>query len=110
MPGTVACLDDVIVVGSAYVECVDRLEQVLASFEEYGVKVNESKCKLLQPTVDYLGYRLSAERISPQESIFEAIRDALDPSNKDELRSYKGLVYYYSRFIYNLSDKLCHFY
>lgn len=91
MPGTVACLDDGIVAGTSYVECVDRLDQVLARFEEYGVKVHESKYKFLHPKVDYLGYRLSAERASPQESIIEAIRDALDPSNKDELRSYKGL-------------------
>lgn len=80
MPGS-GCLDDVIVAGSSYVEFVDRLEQVLARFEEYGVKVNESKCKFSQPTVDYLGYRLSSERISPQESIIEAIRDALQPSS-----------------------------
>lgn len=110
LPGTVAYLDDVIVAGSSYVESVDRLEKLLQRFQEYGVKVNESKCKFLQPTVDYLGYRLSAEGISPQENIIEAIRDAPEPSNKDELRSYLGLVNYYGRFICNLSDKLNCFY
>lgn len=72
--------------------------------------MNDSKCKLLQPTVDYLGYSLSAEGISPQESTIEAIRDAPEPINKDELRSYIGLVSYYGRFIGNLSDKISCFY
>lgn len=57
--------------GSSYLECVDRLEQVLARFKEYKVKVNEPKCKFLHPIVDYLGCRLCAERNSPQESIIE---------------------------------------
>lgn len=36
LPGTVAFLDDVIVAGSSYLECVDRLEQVLARFKNTG--------------------------------------------------------------------------
>ncbi|XP_054257498.1 uncharacterized protein K02A2.6-like [Macrosteles quadrilineatus] len=110
LPGTVAYLDDVLIGGHSYPEAVSRLEQVLQRFQEYGVKVNDSKCKFLQPVVDYLGYRLSAEGISPREGLVEAIKDAPEPSSKEELRSYIGLINYYGRFISNLSDKLNCFY
>ncbi|XP_054259759.1 uncharacterized protein K02A2.6-like [Macrosteles quadrilineatus] len=90
--GTVAYLDDVLIGGSTKEEALSRLESVLQRLHEYGVKVNENKCRFLQSSVQYLGYCLTAEGISPQEGILEAIRDAPEPTNKEELRAYVGLT------------------
>ncbi|XP_054272632.1 uncharacterized protein K02A2.6-like [Macrosteles quadrilineatus] len=110
LSGMVAYLDDVIVGGSSRQEAYSRLELVLQRLSDYGVKVNESKCNFLQSQVEYLGYRLSAEGISPQVGILDAIRNAPEPTNKDELRAYIGLINYYGRSIPNLSAKLSCFY
>lgn len=90
LPGTVAYLDDVLIGGSTKEEAYSRLEKVLQRLEQYGVKVNDNKCKFLQPTVQYLGYCLSSEGIGPQDSILDAIKKAPEPSNKEELRAYVG--------------------
>lgn len=110
LPGTVAYLDDVLIGGSTEEEAYSRLEKVLQRLEQYGVKVNDNKCKFLQPTVQYLGYCLSSEGISPQDSILDAIKKAPEPSNKEELRAYVGLINFYGKFICNLSDKISCFY
>ncbi|XP_054265657.1 uncharacterized protein K02A2.6-like [Macrosteles quadrilineatus] len=108
--GTVAYLDDVLVGGSTREEACSRLENLFQRLMDYGVRVNESKCKFLQPKVEYLGYVVSATGISPQQGIVSAIRNAPEPSNKDELRAYIGLINYYGKFIYNLSSKISCFY
>ncbi|XP_054257479.1 uncharacterized protein K02A2.6-like [Macrosteles quadrilineatus] len=88
LPGSVAYLDDVLVGGSSQEEALSRSESVLQRLQSYGVKVNDSKCKFLQPSVQYLGYCLSSKGISPQEGILEAIRNAPEPTSKEELRAY----------------------
>ncbi|XP_054289364.1 uncharacterized protein K02A2.6-like [Macrosteles quadrilineatus] len=88
LPGTVAYLDDVLVGGSTREEAFYRLEKLLQRLMEFGVQVNGSKCKFLQPEVEYLGYVISASGVSPQQGIVEAIQKAPEPTSKDELRAY----------------------
>lgn len=110
LPGTVAYLDDVLVGGSTREEAYRRLEMVLQRLQEYGVKCNEGKCKFLQKEVEYLGFILTSEGIKPQDSLVQAIKDAPEPTNKDELRAYLGLLNYYGKFVSDLSSRLSCFY
>ena len=55
-------------------------------------------------TVDFIGYKLYKEGLSPQEDKFEAIHKAPVPINVHELKSDLGLVNYYSKYCYNLAQ------
>lgn len=110
LPGTIAYLDDVLIAARSREEALERLDMVLRRLEEYGIKVNEKKCKFLQNDIEYLGHVISAEGLRPQESNLRALREAPEPSNKDELRAYLGLITYYHNFIPNLSARLSSFY
>jgi hypothetical protein len=110
LPGAIAYLDDVIIAARSPEEALQRLEKVLQRFEEFGVKVNQDKCKFLQSSVDYLGHVISAEGLRPLESNLTALKDAPEPTSKEELRAYVGLINYYHSFIPNLSAKLSCFY
>ncbi|XP_054275129.1 uncharacterized protein K02A2.6-like [Macrosteles quadrilineatus] len=110
LPGTVAYLDNVLVGGSTREEAFYRLEKLLQRLMEFGVQVNGSKCKFLQPEVEYLGYVISASGVSPQQGIVEAIQKDPEPTSKDELRAYVGLINYYGKFIQNLSAEIHCFY
>ncbi len=58
------------------------------------------------PQVEYLGHLISKEGLRPTQSKVKAILDAPSPSNISQLRSFLGLLNYYSKFIPNLSSEL----
>lgn len=60
--------------------------------------------------MEYLGFVLTSEGIKPQESLVQTIKDATEPTSKDELRADLGLLNYYGKFLSDLSSKLNCFY
>ena len=57
----------------------------------------------MQPTVEYLGYRIDAQGLHAIKKKVEAIRNAPAPENQQQLRSFLGMINYYSKFISNYS-------
>ena len=57
----------------------------------------------MQPTVEFLGYRIDAQGIYAIKKKVEAIRKAPAPVNQHQLRSFLGMINYYSKFISNYS-------
>ena len=69
--------------------------------ESAGLRLKLSKCKFMQPTVEYLGYRIDAQGLHPIEKKVEAIRNAPAPENRHQLRSFLGMINYCTKFISN---------
>ena len=103
---TLGFLDDILIGGECDNDSLNNVDQVLGRLEEYGIKVNKSKCEFLQKSVTYLGYVIEAEGIHPCEEKVNAIKSAPAPSNVTELRSWLGLLNYYSKFLNMLSTTL----
>ena len=57
-----------------------------------------------------MGHVVNANGIQPTEEKVQAIKEASEPKNAAELRSFLGLVNYYSKFLPNLSTKLAPLY
>eukprot|EP00731_Ephydatia_muelleri_P019872 Em0012g697a len=87
-----------------------NLEKVLSCLEESGLKLKLSKCSFLLSSVEYLGHRISAAGIQPTEDKKKAILQAPAPKNVTELKSWLGLLNYYSKFLPNLSATLAPLY
>ena len=66
------------------------------------MRAKKSKCRFVQKEVVYLGYRIDEHGVHPTEEHLEAIRCMPTPTNAKELRSFLGMINYYSRFIANL--------
>ena len=60
----------------------------------------------MAPSVIYLGHRIDAEGLHPVTDKVKAVHEAPRPSNVSELKSYLGLLSYYSKFLPNLSTTL----
>ena len=56
--------------------------------------------------VTYLGHRIDATRLHPLPDKVQAIKDAPAPQSVQELKSYLGMLTYYSKFLPNLSTTL----
>lgn len=105
MPGVMAFEDDVLVYREDQSQHNNRLCQVLSLLKQKGVTLGIDKCKLNTTTVDWLGYMLSSDGVQPKHSLVKAIEDFTIPNDKDQLRSFLGLIEFYSCFIPNCASK-----
>ena len=110
IPYVHAYIDDILVTGTSESEHLQILEQVLTRLEEVGMRLKESKCQFLLPSVEYLGYRISENGIQPMEEKLRAIRDAPIPRDLSQLKSFLGLLNYYGKFLPHLSSTLAPLY
>ncbi|KAL5499597.1 hypothetical protein EMCRGX_G011045 [Ephydatia muelleri] len=96
-------------------ECTDKehletLEKVLYKLKEAGIHLNKDKCFFLQESVVYLGYKIDKNGIHPLAEKVEAVKNAPEPKNITELKSYLGLLTYYSRFLPRMATMLAQLY
>ena len=61
--------------------------------------INRDKCKLDCEKYLNLGYQISSEGISPNERLTNKIAKMEKPTNKKELKSFLGLINFYSRYL-----------
>ena len=79
---------------------------VLARLKGHGIRLRKEKCAFMMESVEYLGFRISREGLSPLTSKVRAIVEAPGPTDIQQLRSYLGMLNYYGRFIPDLSTVL----
>ena len=60
----------------------------------------------MRPSVTHLGHVIDANGLHPLSDRVRAIKDAPTPRSVSELKSYLGMLYYYSKFLPNLSSTL----
>ena len=104
--GVSVYLDDILVTGSTHENHLHNLAAVLEQIEQAGLRLNRSKCFFLQPRLEYLGHVIDEAGRHPTEDKIRAIKEAPAPTNITELRSFLGMITYYSKFLPNMSTKL----
>ena len=110
LPGISVYLDDILVTGKTLDEHLKNLQQVLGKLEEAGLKLNKEKCSFLLKQIEYLGHVIDAQGLHPSEEKIKAIKAAPSPKNITELRSFLGIINYYSKFLPTLSAQLAPLY
>lgn len=91
-------IDDIIVFGRTQLEHNTALRDVLTRLQKAGMKLND-KCVFSVPTIEVLGHVIDREGMHPSPDLIKAIKDAPQPENKDQVRSFLGLAGYYAKFI-----------
>lgn len=99
-------LDDILITGEDDDKHLDILDQVCSRLSKAGVRLKRGKCFFMVDEVVFLGHRINKEGIHPVDDKIQAIRDAPSPRSITELKSYLGLLNYYSKFLRNLSPVL----
>ena len=106
LPRVVVYIDDLLITGQDEQEHLQVLEQVLQRLEEYGLRLKLEKCRFMQPSIDYLGYRIDKQGLHAMPEKVGAILEAPPPKTVHELRAFLGLVNYYGKFVRNLATLL----
>ena len=96
-------LDDVIVYRKTFEKHVENLQTVLRRLRKHGIKLEPSKCTLLQRKVRYLGRIVNQVGHSIDPDSTKAVTSLRDskPKNFGENRKLTGLLNYYRRFFFN---------
>ena len=92
-------LDDVIVFGKTFEECLGNLELVLQRILSNGLKLKPKKCNLFQKSITYLGRIISTEGIKADPKKLDAVTDWDKPKGPKDIRSFLGFCSYYRDFI-----------
>ena len=110
LAGISVYIDDILVTGKTTEEHLANLEAVLSRLETAGLRLKQNKCAFLLPSVEYLGHRISAQGIQRTVDKVNAIQEAPKPQDVSQLRSFIGLVNYYSKFLPDVSSVLAPLY
>ena len=106
IPGICIYQDDILVTGCDENTHLSNLKQVLQRLEQKGLRLKEKKCKFFVDSLEYLGHRIDKYGIHTVTEKVDAIVNAPAPSDVSQLRSFLGMMQYYSHFIENLSSVL----
>ena len=74
---------------------LEKLDVVLRKLKRTGLKINANKSFFCKHELEYLGYWITRDHITPLPKKVEAIRRIAQPKNKKDLQSFIGMVNYY---------------
>ena len=110
IPGVVVYLDDILITAPTDEEHVATVAVVLERLKEAGLRLKKEKCVFLAHSVINLGHVIDSQGLNPVQEKIQAIQEAPQPTNVGKLKSYLGLLSYYSKFLRNLSTTLAPLY
>lgn len=106
IPGVVVYIDDIGITGETDEAHLKALDEVLNRLEKAGLRLQRAKCHFMQLSIIFLGHKVDAAGLHPLREKVQAIRKAPAPTSVTELKSYIGLLSYYSKFLPNMATVL----
>ncbi len=97
-------MDDIIIATETYKEHLKWLEFVLNKLVDAGLKKNKDKCKFCCSQVTYLGFFLDKDGLRPSPERIGPVLIYLTPRTVKHLRSFLGMVGWYSRFFKHAAE------
>ena len=103
---TICYIDDILVAGTDEQDHLNTLPKVLERLSTAGFRLNQKKCQFNRSSVTYLGHVIDGNGLHPTEEKLKAVKDAPRPKDVTDLKSFLGLLMFYSRFLPNHSTVL----
>lgn len=98
-------IDDVCIASSSAEEHEQHVRVVFERLQKYGLVINVAKSRFAQNEVEFLGYLVNKDGISPLPSRVQAVSNYALPNTVKELRRFLALVNVYKRFIPKAVDQ-----
>ncbi|KAL0199850.1 hypothetical protein M9458_003037, partial [Cirrhinus mrigala] len=97
-------IDDILIYSRNQADDCQHVQQVLQKLCEHSLYLKLEKCEFHQPSVQFLGYVISAEGVQMDQGKINAILEWPLPSSVKELQHFLGFSNFYRHFIQNYSS------
>ena len=95
--------DDFLIFTKTREEHIKALGIIFAKIVKYGVNLAAAKCNLLKTKLQFLGYIISGDKITPADDKIAIIREMLPPTTVKEIRKVLGFFNFFRMFVPNCS-------
>ena len=102
-------LDDIVIFSKNREEHMIHLELVLQLLRKHKLYAKMSKCKFVQPELQFLGHIIGAKGLQVDPRKIAIVKDWPVPESRNELQKFYGLANYFRKFVLgwaNLVDPL----
>ena len=103
LEGVETDVDDILVWGTTAEEHDHRLKKTLQRCQEINLTLNENKCEFGTTEVVYIGHKLTAQGVKPDQSKVDAINKIPQPTCKKDAERLLGMVNYFAKFVPQMS-------
>ena len=103
--GLIIYQDDVLVYADNESTLQKRLKAVKTRLAEKQITINEEKSITLTDEMSFLGFRISARGIEPDDKLVNKINSMKASANRREIECLLGLLNYFGRLIPNFAEK-----
>ena len=98
-------IDDILIVTKLSKQNhLDKVREILKTLDEAKLQLKAGKCKIAKQEIEWLGFKMTSQGISPVNSKVQGIREKLWSTNLKELRSFLGAVNQFNKFIPDLAS------
>ena len=97
-------MDHILVFGDTHEQLEQRLEAVLKSIEDKGIRLNIEKCEFTKEKIHFLGYLNGKDGLEADPSKVEAITQMEAPTNISEFRRFLGMVNQIGKYLPSLAQ------
>ena len=104
IPNVQIIMDDILIHSKTKIEHDKIVKLVLERCRKVNLRLNPDKIRYQTDSVKYIGHIISKDGLKIDPDKVSAIRNLPQPTNKNELLKFMGMVNYLGKFINNLSD------
>lgn len=103
LSGVTFYFDNILIYSRTWEAHLSVLRKVFERLRSHGLTAQPKKCNFGYVSINYLGFVISQDLLSPQKPKIEAMCLAEPPESKKCLRSFLGFISFYRKFIPNLA-------
>ncbi|UYV73881.1 K02A2.6-like [Cordylochernes scorpioides] len=103
VPNTVIYLDDIFIGSKDEQEHYRILKMIFDKLKELNFTLNKEKCLFLKKDICFLGHIINEDGVRPDSKKLEALERCKKPFDKTSLKSFLGMLSFYSKYIPNMS-------
>ena len=92
---TINYLDDIIVYSKTEEDHKQNLRQVLSRLRMNNIKLRKKKCSFMTEHVEFLGFKIHKDSVSPNPDKVKALRDYPVPRTRKQVQRFLGLCSYF---------------
>ena len=89
-------IDDLLIISNDnFGDHLNKIKIELKKLKVAGFKINAEKSFFDRDNLEYVGFKITRQYITPLPDKVQAIKDIAIPTNKKQLRSFIGVINYY---------------